>query len=86
VPPHLQLTLLNVPPAPDNTQCLPRPQHVILSHLYMQRGQVRGPGHRTRQQAASRGPASPSAAPAVVVCQLHGRQQLCYCVARPRTP
>lgn len=41
MPPQLQLTLLNVPPAQDNMACLPRPQHVILSHLYMQRGQVR---------------------------------------------
>ncbi|XP_038712279.1 SNF1-related protein kinase regulatory subunit beta-2 [Tripterygium wilfordii] len=39
VPPHLQTTLLNVPascmeiPSP-----LPRPQHVVLNHLYMQKG------------------------------------------------
>ncbi|KAL6197807.1 hypothetical protein ACLB2K_027601 [Fragaria x ananassa] len=39
VPPHLQMTLLNAPsscmemPAP-----LSRPQHVVLNHLYMQRG------------------------------------------------
>ncbi|XP_030456980.1 SNF1-related protein kinase regulatory subunit beta-2 [Syzygium oleosum] len=39
VPPHLQLTLLNVPalhmeiPPP-----LSRPQHVVLNHLYMQKG------------------------------------------------
>ncbi|CAG9463729.1 unnamed protein product [Pedinophyceae sp. YPF-701] len=38
LPPHLQLTLLNVPPASDPNACLPRPQHVILSHLYCQRG------------------------------------------------
>jgi 5'-AMP-activated protein kinase regulatory beta subunit len=39
VPPHLQLTLLNVPPAADSQAMLPRPQHVILNHLYIQRGQ-----------------------------------------------
>ncbi|KAG1668826.1 hypothetical protein FOA52_004920 [Chlamydomonas sp. UWO 241] len=39
MPPHLQLTLLNVPPALDAQAVLPRPQHVILSHLYCQRGQ-----------------------------------------------
>ncbi|XP_059663541.1 SNF1-related protein kinase regulatory subunit beta-2 [Cornus florida] len=39
VPPHLQMTLLNVPstymeiPAPFS-----RPQHVVLNHLYMQKG------------------------------------------------
>lgn len=37
MPPHLQLTLLNVPPAMDATATLPRPQHVILNHLYCQR-------------------------------------------------
>ena len=37
MPPHLQLTLLNVPPAMDATASLPRPQHVILNHLYCQR-------------------------------------------------
>ncbi len=42
MPPHLQLTLLNVPPAMDAAAVLPRPQHVILSHLYCQRSsQVR---------------------------------------------
>ena len=40
MPPHLQLTLLNVPPALDAQAVLPRPQHVILNHLYCQRGQV----------------------------------------------
>ncbi|KAJ4881144.1 5'-AMP-activated protein kinase beta-2 subunit protein [Raphanus sativus] len=39
VPPHLQMTLLNLPPAsPDIPSPLPRPQHVILNHLYMQKG------------------------------------------------
>jgi hypothetical protein len=42
MPPHLQLTLLNVPPTADTRACLPRPQHVILNHIYLQRGQVRG--------------------------------------------
>ncbi|KXZ46979.1 hypothetical protein GPECTOR_39g473 [Gonium pectorale] len=39
MPPHLQLTLLNVPPALDAHAALPRPQHVILNHVYCQRGQ-----------------------------------------------
>ncbi|PNH10767.1 SNF1-related protein kinase regulatory subunit beta-2, partial [Tetrabaena socialis] len=40
MPPHLQLTLLNVPPASGDAQAvLPRPQHVILNHVYCQRGQ-----------------------------------------------
>lgn len=43
MPPHLQLTLLNVPPALDAQAVLPRPQHVILNHLYCQRGQVGDP-------------------------------------------
>ncbi|GBF94195.1 hypothetical protein Rsub_06465 [Raphidocelis subcapitata] len=38
MPPHLQLTLLNVPAAEAGAS-LPRPQHVILGHLYLQRGQ-----------------------------------------------
>jgi len=37
MPPHLQLTLLNVPPLADAMSSLPRPQHVILNHLYCQR-------------------------------------------------
>lgn len=40
MPAHLQLTLLNVPPALDAQAVLPRPQHVILNHVYCQRGQV----------------------------------------------
>ena len=36
-PAHLQLTLLNVPPAMDAAASLPRPQHVILNHIYCQR-------------------------------------------------
>lgn len=39
VPPHLQMTLLNLPSLnPDIPPPLPRPQHVILNHLYMQKG------------------------------------------------
>lgn len=38
LPPHLQLTLLNVPPAMEASASLPRPQHVVLSHLFCQRG------------------------------------------------
>ena len=39
VPPHLQTTLLNVPAT--NMEIPPplsRPQHVVLNHLYMQKG------------------------------------------------
>ena len=36
-PAHLQLTLLNVPPALGATASLPRPQHVVLNHVYCQR-------------------------------------------------
>jgi hypothetical protein len=52
LPPHLQLTLLNVPPAMDSQAALPRPQHVILNHMYVQRGHnvnalvVSGPARR----------------------------------------
>lgn len=37
MPPQLQLSLLNVPPSLDPVAALPRPQHVILNHLYLQR-------------------------------------------------
>lgn len=55
MPPHLQLTLLNISPACDAQAVLPRPQHVILSHLYCQRGQnvnalVVGTTHRYRSK------------------------------------
>lgn len=40
MPPHLQLTLLNVPASAECGGSLPRPQHVILNHIYVQRGQV----------------------------------------------
>ena len=33
-PPHLHLTLLNVPQIPDAPNLLPRPQHVVLNHVY----------------------------------------------------
>ncbi|KAI7731481.1 hypothetical protein M8C21_026905 [Ambrosia artemisiifolia] len=36
VPPHLQMTLLNTPL--PNTEPAPRPQHVVINHLYMQKG------------------------------------------------
>eukprot|EP00879_Flechtneria_rotunda_P021662 GHRR01022835.1.p1 GENE.GHRR01022835.1~~GHRR01022835.1.p1 ORF type:complete len:194 (-),score=26.97 GHRR01022835.1:264-845(-) len=42
MPPHLQLTLLNVPSSTEGAASLPRPQHVILNHIYIQRGQVGG--------------------------------------------
>lgn len=48
MPPHLQLTLLNVPPALDAQAVLPRPQHVILNHVYCQRGQVGATTHMCR--------------------------------------
>ncbi|XP_028754927.1 SNF1-related protein kinase regulatory subunit beta-2-like [Neltuma alba] len=41
VPPHLQMTLLNVPAT--NMEIPPplsRPQHVVLNHLYMQKGKT----------------------------------------------
>ncbi|KAI4343197.1 hypothetical protein MLD38_027728 [Melastoma candidum] len=39
VPPHLQLTLLNVPSVQmEIPPPLSRPQHVVLNHLYMQKG------------------------------------------------
>lgn len=39
VPPHLQTTLLNVPsPHMEIPPPLSRPQHVVLNHLYMQKG------------------------------------------------
>ena len=37
MPPQLQLSLLNVPPALDAIAALPRPQHVVLNHLYLRR-------------------------------------------------
>lgn len=40
VPPHLHLTLLNVPPSSEHPTVLPRPQHVILNHLYVEKGKT----------------------------------------------
>ncbi|XP_024391599.1 SNF1-related protein kinase regulatory subunit beta-2 [Physcomitrium patens] len=37
VPPHLHLTLLNVPQQNEASASLPRPQHVILNHLYVEK-------------------------------------------------
>lgn len=37
VPPHLHLTLLNVPQQNETSANLPRPQHVILNHLYVEK-------------------------------------------------
>ncbi|KAK9065243.1 hypothetical protein SSX86_016626 [Deinandra increscens subsp. villosa] len=39
VPPHLQMTLLNAPlPHMENPPLSSRPQHVVINHLYMQKG------------------------------------------------
>ncbi|KAM6601868.1 hypothetical protein CsatA_021477 [Cannabis sativa] len=46
VPPHLQMTLLNLPVPSSYTEIPPpmsRPQHVVLNHLYMQKGRIGGP-------------------------------------------
>ncbi|CAM6035442.1 unnamed protein product [Sphagnum compactum] len=40
VPPHLHLTLLNVPQVMETAGSLPRPQHVILNHLYVEKGKT----------------------------------------------
>lgn len=37
LPPQLQLTLLNVPPLPEAPNLLPRPQHVVLNHAYLEK-------------------------------------------------
>ncbi|GAB4817836.1 hypothetical protein N2152v2_004882 [Parachlorella kessleri] len=56
MPPQLQLSLLNVPPAMDAIAALPRPQHVILNHIYLQRATssvnatVLGTTHRYRSK------------------------------------
>jgi len=55
-PPQLQLSLLNVPPAVDVVTSLPRPQHVILNHTYIQKGTsgtpaiILGTTHRYRSK------------------------------------
>eukprot|EP01018_Ginkgo_biloba_P017094 Gb_24881 [translate_table: standard] len=38
VPPHLHLTLLNVPPSVETPGAVARPQHVVLNHLYVEKG------------------------------------------------
>lgn len=38
LPSHLHLTLLNVPLLEETTSSLPRPQHVTLNHLYVEKG------------------------------------------------
>ncbi|GHP02897.1 5'-AMP-activated protein kinase beta subunit [Pycnococcus provasolii] len=43
-PPHLQLTLLNVPAGRDAPNALPRPSHVILSHAFSERPSAPMPG------------------------------------------
>ena len=43
-PPHLQLTLLNVPAGRDAPNALPRPNHVILSHAFSERPVAPMPG------------------------------------------
>lgn len=56
MPPQLQLSLLNVPPALDAIAALPRPQHVVLNHIYLQRmtssttAAVLGTTHRFRSK------------------------------------
>lgn len=37
MPPHLNLALLNVPPALEAQAVLPRPLHVVLNHTYLQK-------------------------------------------------
>ena len=50
MPPQLQLTLLNVTPATHDTQsALPRPQHVVLGHVYCH-ASSRGPNQVFQQQ------------------------------------
>ena len=52
----MHLTLLNMPQIPDAPNLLPRPQHVVLNHMYndrtkQQRGQhVMGTTHRYRSK------------------------------------
>ena len=41
-PPQLHLTLLNVPPMTDAPNILPRPQHVVLNHLYCEKQKSKG--------------------------------------------
>ena len=39
-PPHLHLTLLNMPQIPDAPNLLPRPQHVVLNHHYSDKSKM----------------------------------------------
>lgn len=43
-PPQLHLTLMNVPPLSDAPNILPRPQHVVLNHIYSDRQRSGGRG------------------------------------------
>ena len=55
-PPHLNLTLLNMPQIPDAPNLLPRPQHVVLNHMYNDKSKtlegmhVMGTTHRYRSK------------------------------------
>mmetsp|Transcript_14251 Transcript_14251/g.46794 ORF Transcript_14251/g.46794 Transcript_14251/m.46794 type:complete len:278 (-) Transcript_14251:108-941(-) len=40
LPPQLQLTLLNVPNLPEAPNLLPRPQHVVLNHVYQEKSRT----------------------------------------------
>ena len=57
-PPHLNLTLLNMPQIPDAPNLLPRPQHVVLNHMYNDKSKtlegmhVMGTTHRYRSKYA----------------------------------
>ncbi len=54
IPPQLKLTLLNMPPIPYAPNLLPRPQHVVLNHAYVDQSKARqglsviGTTHRYR--------------------------------------
>lgn len=54
VPPQLKLTLLNMPPIPFAPNLLPRPQHVVLNHAYVDQSKAKqglsviGTTHRYR--------------------------------------
>ena len=54
-PPHLHLTLLNVPQIPDAPNLLPRPMHTVLNHVFHDKSQqggvsVMGTTHRYRSK------------------------------------